>query len=453
MMEQIPYACGRLGALAQDIRLRAGQLPALREAGGASDLRQIAQHMQKLTSGLREAALLLEELGLHKVSAYTVQLCSAVSGFHIRTADYSKLVSAFSDWLDYVKPLLPDAEAKTVTAAAVGRLMNNVRLGYYPTDPAHVAYLKRALRFPEGKQVNLLDPCCGEGNALCQLGTGENAVTYGAELDDSRAEAAQEQLDHVAMGSYYYARISRSAFHLLFLNPPYLRLYGGARSEKRFLGESYDHLMMGGVLVYIIPYYRLTEDVCSFLAAHFDRLMAYRFCGEEFRKFRQIAVLGVRKPRAENPRTARLLELASLSPDKLPALDQIPPGSYPLPDAEKAVSLFQGARFNVRELQEQMRRMGSILPQRSALDGQEKRPPLPLTIGQIGLVGGSGLINGLIECETPHVLKGRVIKAKQRRTGDNYENEDGSTTTEIIETTSNKMVFNLLTPSGVKLLA
>lgn len=353
MMDQIPYACGRLGALAQDIRLRAGQLPALREAGGAADLRQIAQHVQKLVSGLREAALLLEELGLHKVSAYTAQLCSAVSGFRIRTADYSKLVSAFSDWLDYVKPLLPDAEAKTVTAAAVGRLMNNVRLGYYPTDPAHVAYLKRALRFPEGKQVNLLDPCCGEGNSLHLLGAGENAVTYGAELDDSRAEAAQEQLDHVAMGSYYYARISRSAFHLLFLNPPYLQLYGGARSEKRFLGESYDHLMMGGMLVYIIPYYRLTEDVCSFLAAHFDSIMAYRFCEEEFRKFRQIAVLGVRKPRAENPRMARLLELASLSPDKLPTLDQIPPGRYPLPDAEKAVSLFQGARFNVRELAEQ----------------------------------------------------------------------------------------------------
>ena len=211
--------------------------------------------------------------------------------------------------------------------------------------------------------------------------------------------------------------------------------------------------MMGGMLVYIIPYYRLTEDVCSFLAAHFDSIMAYRFCEEEFRKFRQIAVLGMRKPRAENPRMARLLELASLSSDKLPTLDQIPPGSYPLPDAEKAVFLFQGARFNVRELQEQMRRMGSMLPKQSALDGQEKRPPLPLTIGQIGLVGGSGLINGLIECETPHVLKGRVIKAKQRRTGDSYEDEDGSTITEIIETTSNKMVFNLLTPEGVKLLA
>ena len=150
---------------------------------------------------------------------------------------------------------------------------------------------------------------------------------------------------------------------------------------------------------------------------------------------------------------ARLLELASLTPDKLPALDQIPPDSYLLPDAEKTVSLFQGARVNVRELAEQMRRMDSMLPKQSTLDGQEKRPPLPLTTGQIGLVGGSGLINGLIECDTPHVIKGRVIKATQRRTGDSVDNEDGSTTTEIIETTSNKMVFNLLTPEGVKLLA
>ena len=443
-MEQIPYALGRLAALAEDIRCRAEQLAALRQAAGEK---------QKIVSALREAVLLLEELGLPKVSAYTAQLCMAADAFPARTGDMGRLTKALADWLDYLRPLLPEPENRTVDAAIVGRQMNSIRLGYYPTDPAHVAYLKRALRFPEGKTVNLLDPCCGEGNALRQLGGGQNAVTYGAELDDSRAEAALEQLDHVAMGSYYYARISRSAFHLLFLNPPYLQLYGGARSEKRFLGESYDHLMMGGVLIYIIPYYRLTEDVCRFLAAHFDRLMAYRFCEEEFRKFRQIAVLGVRKPRAENPRMARLLELASLSPDKLPTLDRIPPDSYLLPDAEKTVSLFQGARVNVRELAEQMRRMDSMLPKQSTLDGQEKRPPLPLTIGQIGLVGGSGLINGLIECDTPHVIKGRVIKSTQRRTGDSFDNEDGSTTTEIIETTSNKMVFNLLTPEGVKLLA
>lgn len=451
-MAQIPYVCGRLGELAQDIRWRTDQLPILREAGGTAELRQIAQHLQQLVSALREAALLLEEAGLHDAAAYTAQLGAATGAFHIRTEDYSRFTAAFSNWLRRMAPLLPDTETQTVDAAVIGRLMNQVRLGYYPTEAAHVSWIKNALGFPEGKAVNLLDPCCGEGDALHLLGDGEDAVTYGAELDESRAEAAQNMLDHVAIGSYYFARISRSAFHLLFLNPPYLQIYGGARSEKRFLGESYDHLMMGGVLVYIIPYYRLTEDVCRFLAAHFDRLMAYRFCGAEFQKFRQVAVLGVRKPRAENPRMAELLGMVSLHPDKLPTLDHIVPASYPLPDAEKVVSLFQGAQFNVRELAGQMHRMGSMLPKRSALDGQEKRPPLPLTIGQIGLVGGSGLINGLIECDTPHVIKGQVIKSTRRRTGDQYDECDGATTTEIIETTSNKMVFNLLTPDGVKLL-
>ena len=78
MMEQIPYACGRLGELAQDIRWCAGQLPALREAGGAAELRQIAQQIQKLASALHEAALLLEELDLPRVSAYTAQLLSLI---------------------------------------------------------------------------------------------------------------------------------------------------------------------------------------------------------------------------------------------------------------------------------------------------------------------------------------------------------------------------------------
>ena len=73
-MEQIRYACGRRGELAQDIRWRAGQLPALREAGGTAELRQIAQQIQKLASALHEAALLLEELDLPRVPAYTAQL-------------------------------------------------------------------------------------------------------------------------------------------------------------------------------------------------------------------------------------------------------------------------------------------------------------------------------------------------------------------------------------------
>lgn len=446
-MGQLGYAQGRLGAIAVEVRGCCEQLSSDQEP------RQNALMVQKQISLLRESALLFEELNLSKVAAYTMQLGTAITQLKLSEDTREKLVKALADWLAYIKPILPMRESSTVTATVIGRQMNNVRMGYYPTEPTHVAHIKRALAFPNGNTANLLDPCCGEGNALAQLGDGQASETYGAELDESRAAAAQEKLHHIAMGSYYFSCISRSAFHLLFLNPPYLQLYGGARSEKRFLAESYDHLMMGGVLVYIIPYYRLTEDVCRFLAAHFDKLMAYRFCGTEFEKFRQVAVFGVRKPRKENTRMMRLLEMASLHPDRLPPLDQIPTGCYPLPDMEKVVTQFRGARFNVQELAEQMQCMGSLLPKRGIQNHAEKRPPLPLTIGQIGLVGGSGLINGLIACDTPHVLKGRVIKTTQRRTGESYEDINGSETTEIIETTSNKMVFNVLTPQGVKLLA
>ena len=158
MMAQIPYVCGRLGELAQDIRWRTDQLPALREAGGAAELRQIAQHLQKLVSALRESALLLEEAGLHEAAAYTAQLSAAASAFHIRTEDYSRLTGAFADWLQRMSPLLPDTETKTVDAAVIGRLMNQVRLGYYPTEAAHVGWLKAALRVPEGKSGQSAGP-------------------------------------------------------------------------------------------------------------------------------------------------------------------------------------------------------------------------------------------------------------------------------------------------------
>ena len=69
-----------------------------------------------------------------------------------------------------------------------------------------------------------------------------------------------------------------------------------------------------------------------------------------------------------------------------------------------------------------------------------------------GLIGGSGLINGLIDCDFPHIIKGRVVK--QRRTEQSEERKaDGALiSTEIRETVSNKTIFNLLTPNGFRSL-
>ena len=82
----------------------------------------------------------------------------------------------------------------------------------------------------------------------------------------------------------------------MLLNPPYLSVLteGGSntRSEKRFLIDSIPHLLYGGLLVYIIPYYRLTPDLCRVLCDNFEDLTVWKFTGSEFKRFQQAAVMG-----------------------------------------------------------------------------------------------------------------------------------------------------------------
>lgn len=88
-------------------------------------------------------------------------------------------------------------------------------------------------------------------------------------------------------------------------------------------------------------------------------------------------------------------------------------------------------------------------------DGQAQemgRPPLPLSIGQVGLIGGSGLINGLMQCDCPHIIKGRIIKERHERREENHSERGELVSTDVIETITNRMVFNVLTPTGFRSL-
>lgn len=63
------------------------------------------------------------------------------------------------------------------------------------------------------------------------------------------------------------------SFHAILLNPPYLTVTLGCglrgRDEKRFLVEAFQALVMGGLMIYIVPYYRMTEDVCQIFTDNF----------------------------------------------------------------------------------------------------------------------------------------------------------------------------------------
>ncbi|RKJ83013.1 class I SAM-dependent methyltransferase [Butyricicoccus sp. 1XD8-22] len=398
---------------------------------------------------MRGIQLCLEELDQSRLALYSSRLGESLAMFQVNLRDYSKLNQTMSAFDQMLTPFVQENDQ--VNAAVIGRMMNRVKLGFYPTAPDHIPPMKNALVFPSDTTVNLLDPCCGCGDALFSLAKGKNALTFGAELDKARAERAIRKLNRVAIGSYYFSRISVNAFHVLFLNPPYLTV-NGARAEKRFLANSYRHLLMGGILLYIVPYYRLDLELCSFLSTHFTDLQIFRFRDAEFKKFRQVLVIGRRKPAAEDPEEAKTLLAYACAPELIPPIDRLPEGSYEIPQIPKAVALFRGEEFNEQELAEELAKAGSILQKQSGLDGGDKRPPLPLTISQIGLIGGSGLINGLIDCDTPHIIKGRIIKSQTTEKEALMTAKDEAYGEHVRETHSSKMIFNLLTADGFQTL-
>jgi len=415
--------------------------------------RILQKDRERLVEDIRDCRLYLSEIGEDNLSAYANNLALQLAAFNLMTPDYSVLVSVLKGFA----AKLPVKQ--TTNAAIIARCMNAVRMGYYPTDLTNIEHIMKGIAFPDGVVTNLFDPCCGEGRALKKLAVGNNCFTYGVELDEGRANIAQKELHRVGFGSFFHSRISNEAFHAVLLNPPYLSVLteggGRARDEKRFLVETIPHMMFGGLLIYIIPYYRLTPDICRILCDNFSDMTVHRFTDDEFGKFSQIVVMGLRiKRRGGSEQVDALAELAYRK-NGIPCITEIEKARYALPAKPKKVDIFKGSVFNKAELARQLRESKSLdsLFSAKALTQDVRQPPLPFTFSQLGLIGGSGLINGLIECDCPHIIKGRIVKEIRTESSENHDKKGKLISTEIKEKVTNKMIFNILTPDGFKALA
>ena len=287
------------------------------------------QDLQKAVNRLLEEfpalVLQLNEYGDEDLSKTTQRLYGVLKKFNWLAPDYSQLCGA----LDGFAKNLPTAD-HNINTAKLAHLMNRARMGYFPTDPAHVQYIKEAIGFPEDS-VNLIDPCCGEGIALQIFAEGIQSKTYGIELDEVRAEEAQKRLHRVGFGSFFHSRVSLDAFQGLWLNPPYLSVpseNGSRRLEKSFLADSMRLLQTGGILIYIIPYYRATPDVCRVLCENFTDLRVHRFIGKEFERFKQVAFIGVKTERRVAEKMAKRLSEYMLNPENIPPITKLPKACY-----------------------------------------------------------------------------------------------------------------------------
>lgn len=194
----------------------------------------------------------------------------------------------------------------------MARIASLSKMGYYRTPDKSTEKIIQKLSFEGDKPFHILDPCCGEGIALNVVSSiNQNIITYGVELEKSRANASREKLSKVINCSIYDAEISKKSFGLLWLNPPYAfdndTNNKSIRTELKFLIKSADWIAPKGIIVYIIPDYIVDKRLANFFTSHFEDISVNKFVTEEYEVFKQVAIFGIKAEKQ------KLNEIASAS--------------------------------------------------------------------------------------------------------------------------------------------
>ena len=186
------------------------------------------------------------------------------------------------------------------------RLAAQAKGGFYPTPPRVTDLIAELIQPPAAyarndETLRILDPCCGEGEALARLAEGLGkphaapVETFGVELHSERAEEAKYRLDRVLGTDLFATSIANGAFGLLYLNPPYDWDSGEEkRVEHSFLTHCTRYLVEDGLLVLVVPRQRLAVSA-RYLASHFSRIDCWAFPEPERKAYDQVVLLGYRK--------------------------------------------------------------------------------------------------------------------------------------------------------------
>jgi predicted RNA methylase len=114
------------------------------------------------------------------------------------------------------------------------RFAAQMRGGFYPAPPEVVAFASTFVRPPTDKPFSILDPCAGEGAAICQLAemlVCPPELTYAIELDDGRTQKLRTTLSEanvLAPASFFGCRASYGSFSCIWLNPPFATVMAGS---------------------------------------------------------------------------------------------------------------------------------------------------------------------------------------------------------------------------------
>jgi hypothetical protein len=321
------------------------------------------------------------------------------------------------------------------------RLAAQAKLGFYPIGPRAVDALLRHLG-PADPAATLIDPCCGQGAALAQVGDGlgiPGGRRWAVELDEARAGLAREaNPGATVLGpcSFLGTRASGGCFSLAYVNPPFDdELGGGGREEERFCYEAGRLLVPGGVLALVLPERVLAArvELVVHLASWFEDVAGFDLPAEA-RPFGEVCVLGRRRrdplPERET-HDEPIRHLRTWQSDLgFPVLGEDVGRRYPIPRG-RAPAVFEKADLTEVEAREAL--AASPLWRRLEPAGAAAKvaPPLALREGHIALLLASGHLDGVVAPpgEPPHAVRGTARKDQYVKEETESYSEDGKSKT------------------------
>lgn len=310
----------------------------------------------------------------------------------------------------------------------MARLASQAKMGFYPTPPFSLGRIMEWLEAADAdKDIQLLDPCAGDGTALSRLADGLSryAVTWGIELDIERAITAAALITHLIQGSALRADVSPGSFGLLFLNPPYDQQARRLRAEQAFLRHTVPWLTPGGVLVFIVPERLLADPATAmWIGQRFTDLRVRRLHSADYPRFKQVVLFGVKRPEAVEPVLAELLP-----PPPWPYLNEaVPDRRYRVPSSPPPAVFQPGELVSeaaIRQDAPALRAELATLLADDRLTGPCNRPLLPLRRGHLVALLTAGVLDGRLTAADGDelVIKGYTARQETVRVDEERRRE------------------------------
>lgn len=326
---------------------------------------------------------------------------------------------------------------------------------YAPISPINMEMVSRVIDAP-GRSLNIIDPRCRDGqNAEFFRKLLPESTLYGVEMEAHMSRLAKTRMDRVATGSLNGSRITNDAFDIMLIEAPIswnlvTAMSTSVKQEKVILQNTIKYVRPQGVVVFIIPYYRMYKDMCVMISKLLDNVQVRKLAGPDFDNRGLIAIVGQKSSNKEPDQdTYRMLRQLHGIED-IPSIVEQQFEKITLPQRTLAIDTFRGSILDADEMKtlvENSGCYGSFWDRQSVekLSENVKQPLLPFNIGQIGLVLTSGCLDGIVDEGDGHyhVIKGRVSK-KTVTQNDILDPNN----LEVNETISNRVEINVMLPNG-----